>query len=596
MNRRMKLLSLVLMLALLLSACGALSESLKLDDGNDVSNPEQDLVVPEEEVWLAPTVEETGAYEGEAQQIKAPTSHSTMATAISISPDGTYSGTIEERGQKNYYRLDLPESGRLIITANAQIDYVKYALYDEIPNTYFHKIMIWDKTMPMSVMTVYRDLNQGTYYFTVMENSNTFGSYSFTLSFKSANETFAEPMFGADNKMESAHDVAFDTGYTGFISADDEVDYYRFTLPRAGRITFSAITRMKGHINYYIYDEAGKMLWDTWPNADNASGEIKTVETIDLRCGTYYLAAQRYMEVTGTYLFTLSYDNSDETFRDDGSDDVIETANKVNLDTVYFGHLGRNDNLDLYSFTLAKMREVTFVVSAYCESMNLSLLDANGFQLWQDKMTWNSTTKHIVYEKQVILAPGSYYVGLSRNSGNTGNYSLLVKGTVDPQKVVLDKEGTVNLKTGEKLQLTATVSPSTAKTKLSWSSTDEKIVKVDQNGRVTPVKAGEASVVVFTDNGKLDSVKIKVKSVEPEKIQITKGSKATVKVGKKLQLKVKLSPSGAVTTLKWSSSNKNVATVTQKGVVKAKKAGKAKITVKTANGKKATITITVKKK
>ena len=240
MNRRMKLLSLVLMLALLLSACGALSESLKLDDGNDVSNPEQDLVVPEEEVWLAPTVEETGAYEGEAQQIKAPTSHSTMATAISISPDGTYSGTIEERGQKNYYRLDLPESGRLIITANAQIDYVKYALYDEIPNTYFHKIMIWDKTMPMSVMTVYRDLNQGTYYFTVMENSNTFGSYSFTLSFKSANETFAEPMFGADNKMESAHDVAFDTGYTGFISANDEVDYYRFTLPRAGRITFSA--------------------------------------------------------------------------------------------------------------------------------------------------------------------------------------------------------------------------------------------------------------------------------------------------------------------------------------------------------------------
>ena len=196
----------------------------------------------------------------------------------------------------------------------------------------------------------------------------------------------------------------------------------------------------------------------------------------------------------------------------------------------------------------------------------------------------------------MILAPGSYYVGLSRNSGNTGNYSLLVKGTVDPQKVVLDKEGTVNLKTGEKLQLTATVSPSTAKTKLSWSSTDEKIVKVDQNGRVTPVKAGEASVVVFTDNGKLDSVKIKVESVEPEKIQITKGSKATVKVGKKLQLKVKLSPSGAVTTLKWSSSNKNVATVTQKGVVKAKKAGKAKITVKTANGKKATITITVKKK
>ena len=70
---------------------------------------------------------------------------------------------------------------------------------------------------------------------------------------------------------------------------------------------------------------------------------------------------------------------------------------------------------------------------------------------------------------------------------------------------------------------------------------------------------------------------------------------ATLKVGKKLTLKAALTPTKAKTSYTWTSSNKKVATVSGKGVVKAIKPGKAKITVRTANGKKATVTITVKK-
>ena len=55
-------------------------------------------------------------------------------------------------------------------------------------------------------------------------------------------------------------------------------------------------------------------------------------------------------------------------------------------------------------------------------------------------------------------------------------------------------------------------------------------------------------------------------------------------------------PGGAVTKLKWTTSDKKVATVSKDGVVKAKKPGEAEITVTTGNGKSATIKITVKKK
>lgn len=68
--------------------------------------------------------------------------------------------------------------------------------------------------------------------------------------------------------------------------------------------------------------------------------------------------------------------------------------------------------------------------------------------------------------------------------------------------------------------------------------------------------------------------------------------KATLTVGDTLNLKVTVKPKSI--KAKWSSSRKSVATVSKKGVVKAKKAGTANITVK-AGKKKAVCKVIVKK-
>ena len=80
---------------------------------------------------------------------------------------------------------------------------------------------------------------------------------------------------------------------------------------------------------------------------------------------------------------------------------------------------------------------------------------------------------------------------------------------------------------------------------------------------------------------------------KPTGVTITQGKSASMKVGDTLTLKANLTPKGAKTTLTWSSSKPTVATVTSKGKVKALKAGSTNITVKTANGKKATCKVTV---
>lgn len=72
------------------------------------------------------------------------------------------------------------------------------------------------------------------------------------------------------------------------------------------------------------------------------------------------------------------------------------------------------------------------------------------------------------------------------------------------------------------------------------------------------------------------------------KIKLNK-KKVTIKAGKKVTLKVK----GTKKKAKWSSNKKSVATVSQKGVVKGKKAGKATITAKVGK-KKYKCKVTVK--
>lgn len=79
-----------------------------------------------------------------------------------------------------------------------------------------------------------------------------------------------------------------------------------------------------------------------------------------------------------------------------------------------------------------------------------------------------------------------------------------------------------------------------------------------------------------------------INSSATSKMKLDK-TKVTLRVGESTKLKVK----GATKTVKWSSSEKKVATVTQKGVVTAKKVGTAKIYAK-VSGKKFTCKVTVK--
>lgn len=119
----------------------------------------------------------------------------------------------------------------------------------------------------------------------------------------------------------------------------------------------------------------------------------------------------------------------------------------------------------------------------------------------------------------------------------------------------------------------------------TFRSSNTKVATVSANGTVKAKKAGKVNITVQVGNYK-HIVKITVKKPTMKLVK----SSAKLKKGKKVTIKVKAAPVSKVT---FKSSNKKVATVSSKGVVKAKKKGTATITVK-CNGITKKFKVTVK--
>ena len=132
----------------------------------------------------------------------------------------------------------------------------------------------------------------------------------------------------------------------------------------------------------------------------------------------------------------------------------------------------------------------------------------------------------------------------------------------------------------------------------SWISSDEKVVKVSGTASGTCTitaqkKTGNATIYVKLKSGLTGTIQVKVQKKRVAATKVVVAEK-TVKLqkGQKQKIHAYIQPLTTEDKLTFTSSNKNVATVSKDGTITAKKAGKANITVK-AGKKKVTVKVTV---
>ena len=208
--------------------------------------------------------------------------------------------------------------------------------------------------------------------------------------------------------------------------------------------------------------------------------------------------------------------------------------------------------------------------------------------------TSNNTSIVTVSNTGVItpVAPGETTITVKLGSITK---TVKVKVTAPLKKVTLNKTN-VELLPGQTDQLEVSLYPTytSDSKKVTWTSSNDDVVKVDENGKITAVKDGTATITA-TVAGKSAQASVKV-LVPVEGIIILPNSNIELTKGGKITLSVKASNANAEEELgkiTWKSSNPEIATVDQSGNVTAIAGGSTKITATTVGGKSATAEVKV---
>lgn len=216
------------------------------------------------------------------------------------------------------------------------------------------------------------------------------------------------------------------------------------------------------------------------------------------------------------------------------------------------------------------------------------------------KVSWKASNKNITVNqngKVTAKKLGTSKIKVTAKDGSKKSATVLVVVGEKVKKITLNKTS-VTLNNNRTYKLKKSISNKNAVYKaVQWKSTNTKIATVNSNGVVKGLKRGSCYVVATAKDGSKKSAKCKVivRQLVTKLSYNKKTQKTSVDVGKTIKFNVVVSPSNANNKgLVFSTSNKKVATVNSKGIIKGLNSGKVVITAKAKDGSKKVVKVNIK--
>lgn len=272
-----------------------------------------------------------------------------------------------------------------------------------------------------------------------------------------------------------------------------------------------------------------------------------------------------------------------------------------------------------YSCKKEKDKSVA-VTEVRLNKASVTLVEGDTEELMATVMPENATDKGIEWKSDnesvatvsqaglvTALKEGSSAITVITNDGGLkATCDVTVnKKTIAVLEVQLNKKE-LTLTEGGTEKLVVTVKPDDATDKsVVWESSSTAVATVDQEGLVTAVGEGKATITVKTNDGGFSAsceVTVKKKVIAVTGVKLSAAS-MTLREGDKGTLTATVEPANATNkNVEWWTSDLDVVSVTStsggsNGYVEARGAGKATVTVKTEDGEfSASCEITVEKK
>lgn len=253
-------------------------------------------------------------------------------------------------------------------------------------------------------------------------------------------------------------------------------------------------------------------------------------------------------------------------------------------------------------------KSATTLVEGDTEELMATVMPENA----TDKgIEWKSSDESVATVSQTglvtALKEGSSAITVITNDGGfKATCDVTVNKKVIAVTSVVLGNTELTLVEGEEEKLAVAVTPENATDKsVVWESGNESVATVSQEGLVTAVGEGKATITVKTNDGGFSAsceVTVKKKVIAVTGVKLSAAS-MTLREGDKGTLTATVEPANATNkNVEWWTSDLDVVSVTStsggsNGYVEARGAGKATVTVKTEDGEfSASCEITVEKK
>ncbi len=312
----------------------------------------------------------------------------------------------------------------------------------------------------------------------------------------------------------------------------------------------------------------------------------------------------------------LTYESSDET--------VVKVDENGNIEAVGEGEAvitvtSKDDPTKKETVTVTvkvPVTELTVEKNEY--TLNVDDIDKINASVNED-----ATNKELIYESDdsgvvkvdsdgyiVAVGEGEAIITITSKDDPTKKETVKVTVKIPVEDVKADKED-ITLNKGDKDKITVTVTPDDATDKnVTYESSDETVVKVDENGNIEAVGEGEATITITSkdDPTKKETVKVKVEKpaepeipTEPEKVPVDKvtveKSDFILEKGETDKIAATVTPDNATEKgVTYKSADESIVKVDENGNITAVGEGKTYITVisKDDPTKAATVFVTVK--
>lgn len=162
------------------------------------------------------------------------------------------------------------------------------------------------------------------------------------------------------------------------------------------------------------------------------------------------------------------------------------------------------------------------------------------------------------------------------NPSTTASTTIFVYGI--PEKLTL-KSKTQSVFLGRTIRLTINSLPSKSYSKVYWTSNDESILTINENGTITPVSIGKTTVRATSTINENVYAEFDIEVLQPATdIEIQTPEKTSLYIGESLQLFAKVYPQSISQDVTWYVSDSQIATIDQSGILKVLNRGSVTIT------------------